>query len=349
MTIKAVGMISGGLDSTVAACLMREQGIEVVGVNFSTGFCLTDHQRLIANFSPDGSSRRKKKLRNEALRAGADLSFPVEIIDISSEYLPVVTNPRYGYGSAMNPCIDCRIFMLGKAKAFMEQIGAKFVFTGEVLGQRPMTQHARTLGLIARKSGLGRLLLRPLSAQLLPPTLPEDEGWVDRDRLQAIKGRGRGRQIELAASFGVTDYPQPAGGCCFLTDTNFAKRLRDLLEHRPHSELTHQDFVLLKLGRHMRLGPGTKLILGRDEGENTYIERFLKQLTQIRPKHIPGPTGVLQGDPSPAEIALAASIAAYYTSPKGTDPIELDCTDAASTRTVTAKPMTPAEIESYRL
>lgn len=342
-------MISGGLDSTIAACLMQRLGVEVLGVNFSTGFCLTDHQRLIANFSPAGSKRRQKKLRNEALRAGSDLRFPVEIIDISAEYLPVVTNPKYGYGSAMNPCIDCRIFMLSRAKVYMDEVGAQFVFTGEVLGQRPMTQHRRTLDLIARKSGLGDHLLRPLSAQLLPATVPEREGWVKREDLLAISGRGRTKQMEIADEWGVDDYPQPAGGCCFLTDPNFARRLKDLLDHRPHSELGHEDFVLLKVGRHMRLSAQTKLILGRDQGENTYIEKFLSHHAQIRPEQLAGPTGLFQGTPSREEIETAAALAAYYTAPGTTSPIRFALSGVDGVDTVDALPIAADRIEAIRL
>lgn len=349
MGMKAVGMISGGLDSTIAACLMQRLGIEVLGVNFSTGFCLTDHQRLIANFSPADSKRRSKKLRNEALRAGSDLRFPVEIIDISAEYLPVVTNPKYGYGSAMNPCIDCRIFMLSRAKKYMEEVGGSFVFTGEVLGQRPMTQHRNTLALIARQSGLGGLLMRPLSAKLLSPTIPETEGWVKRDELLDIHGRGRTTQMELADAWGIDDYPQPAGGCCFLTDHNFARRLKDLLDHRPHAELHHQDFVLLKIGRHMRLSERTKLILGRDQGENEYIERFLSAYPQIKPDSIPGPTGVFQGTPSCPDIELAAGIAAHFAAPASQARVTFSISGLNDPLTVEADPLPPERIEPFRL
>ncbi|MEW6368038.1 MAG: hypothetical protein AB1714_25710 [Acidobacteriota bacterium] len=349
MSIRAVGMVSGGLDSTLAACLMQRLGIEVLGVNFSTGFCLTDHQRVIASLSPEGSKRRSRRLRNEALRAGSDLSFTVEIIDISAEYMPVVMNPRYGYGSAMNPCIDCRIFMLSKAKAYMEQVGASFVFTGEVLGQRPMTQHRRTLDLIAKQSGLGGLLLRPLSARLLPPTIAETEGWVRRDDLLAIRGRGRKAQVELAERWGIEDYPQPAGGCCFLTDAHFTGRLKDLLAHRPQADLRPQDFVLLKIGRHMRISPTCKLVLGRDQGENTFIERFLSEIPQIRPVSLPGPTGIIQGEPTETDLASIAAIAAHYTAPASKEPVEFRVQGIGPDRIISALPADPASIERLRL
>ena len=179
--IRAVGMLSGGLDSTLAAHLIAAQGVEVLGVSFSTGLCKSDHKRLVPRNLDD-----PKKLRNEALRAGSDLQIPVDIVDISREYLPIILHPKHGYGAHMNPCLDCRAFMLSRAKAYMEEHGAHFVFTGEVLGQRPMSQHRGALDLVAKESGLGRLLVRPLSARLLPATIPEEKGWLDRSRLGAI-------------------------------------------------------------------------------------------------------------------------------------------------------------------
>ncbi len=187
--IRALGLISGGLDSTLAARLMLEQGLEVQGVNFNTGFCLTDARRQIGRRKHDAAPR------HEALRAGADLNFPVEIVDVSQEYLQVITQPRWGYGKNANPCIDCRIMMLRRAKAMLPEIGAQFVFTGEVLGQRPMTQHRFTLRQIEKESGLQGLLLRPLSALKLTETDVERRGWVQRSRLKDFSGRSRKPQL----------------------------------------------------------------------------------------------------------------------------------------------------------
>src|SRR5512134_2669451 len=210
---RAIGMISGGLDSTLALALVRRQGIEVKAVNFYTGLCITETQRRKGGRA-DGTIPQ-----NEALRAAADLEVDVEYVDISGpEYLEMLLHPRYGYGANANPCVDCRIFMMRKAKEIMEREGADFVFTGEVLGQRPKSQRRDTLRIVERESGLTGRLVRPLSAKLLEPTLPEKAGLLDRERLEDISGRSRQRQMALARELGIEDWPQPAGGCCYLTD-----------------------------------------------------------------------------------------------------------------------------------
>ncbi len=224
--IKALGLISGGLDSTLAARVLMEQGIEVHGLNYATGFCSNDQRRAVGR-----PGEALQRLRNEALRAGADLGVEVEIVPVEKEYFGIVTQPKFGHGAHMNPCIDCRIFMLKKAKARMDSLGARFIFTGEVLGQRPMSQHLAALQTIEKEAGLEGLLLRPLSARHLPETIPEKKGWVDRGRLLAISGRSRRGQIALSETFGISDFPQPSGGCCSLTDETFSRRLKDVLAH----------------------------------------------------------------------------------------------------------------------
>jgi len=245
--------------------VMLDLGIQVKGFTCFTGFCVAEHRQRVSR------GDRKRPVRNEALRAAADLGIEIELADISGEYLRMLTRPKFGYGSAINPCVDCRILMLKRARKYMAEIGAHFVFTGEVLGQRPMSQRRDTLRIVERESGLEGLLLRPLSAKLLPPTLPEQKGWIDRERLLAIQGRSRKEQMKLIRERGIADYPQPAGGCCFLTDQNYARKLRDLLAHMSEDEeLTMEHVMLLKVGRHFRLPDGTKVIVGRDEGETRF-------------------------------------------------------------------------------
>src|SRR5574341_332534 len=271
---KAIGLLSGGLDSTLALALVKRQGIEVKAITFYTGFCITETQRRKGGRS-DGSMPR-----NEALRAAADLEADVEFVDISGpEYLEMLLHPRFGYGANANPCVDCRIFMMRKAKEIMEREGADFVFTGEVLGQRPKSQRRDTLRIIERESGLDGRLLRPLSAKLLPPTIPEREGLVDREKLLDISGRSRHRQVELARELGIADWPQPAGGCCYLTDEAFARKFFDILGAREAAgqprRLSREDVVLLSTGRHFRISPRARLVVGRSEVENALLEHHL--------------------------------------------------------------------------
>jgi len=250
-TVKAIGLLSGGLDSTLAVKLMIDQDIQVIAFNLITPFCTCT----------------RKGCRHEARKVSKKFNIPIKIFTVGEEYIEMIKHPRYGYGSNMNPCIDCRIFLLKKAKVYMEKIRAKFIFTGEVLGQRPMSQYRRAMSLIEKEADLKGLILRPLSAKLLKPTIPEEKQWVDREKLLNIKGRRRLPQIELAKKIGVKDYPCPGGGCR-LTDPQFAKRLKEAFDH---GEDTIRDIQLLKYGRHVRLSSGAKVIVGRNEEENKVL------------------------------------------------------------------------------
>ncbi|MGW8272461.1 MAG: 7-cyano-7-deazaguanine synthase, partial [Thermodesulfovibrionales bacterium] len=252
---KAVALLSGGLDSTLAVLVLLKQGIEVTALTFLTHFgCdITDTSSCSKDPYP----------------AAEKFGFVVKLCHLSDQFLEIVRSPKHGHGKNMNPCVDCRILMLKEAKRFMEMAGADFLVTGEVLGQRPMSQRKDSFPLIDREAGVEELVLRPLSAKLLRPTLPERHGIVDRSQLCAFSGRSRRPQIALAAELGLSDYPPPAGGC-LLTDPIYSARLRDLLIHAPSPEI--REISLLRLGRHFRAPDGVKIIVGRDERENERIE-----------------------------------------------------------------------------
>lgn len=289
--MRAIGLISGGLDSALAAKIMLNMGVEVIGVHFASPF-----------WSGEAGAR--------ARRISEDLGFPLRTIELGEDYFGVIASPRHGYGAAMNPCIDCKIFMLKRAKEIMEESGALFVFTGEVLGERPMSQGPRALKIIERESGLEGLLLRPLSARLLDETLVEKRGWVSREGLLALRGRSRRDQIRMARELGVSGYLTPAGGC-LLTDRGFSAKLLDLLEHG--GELSRPEIERLKVGRHFRYG-GSKIIVGRNEEENGIL-RGLKGPGEVLLEVIgwSGPTALLSGDVSEESIRIAASLTARYS------------------------------------
>ena len=272
---KAVGLLSGGLDSILTCRMMLEQGIEVIAVNFTSPFCTCT----------------RKGCRHQASKVAEELGIEIKLLPTGQEYIEMVKHPKHGRGRNMNPCIDCRIFTFTRARVFADEIGADFVFSGEVLGERPMSQHMKALLIIEKESGLEGRLLRPLSAQLLEPTIPEKTGIVDRGKLLQVQGRCRQPQMQLAAGFGMTDYPCPAGGC-LLTDRQFATRLRDAFAH---GEDKVRDMQFLKLGRHFRLPSGTKVIVGRNETEN----EMLRSLTQesdliIEAQDVVGPVTVVR-------------------------------------------------------
>jgi tRNA U34 2-thiouridine synthase MnmA/TrmU len=307
--IIAVGLISGGLDSTLAACLLKEQGLTVLGLNFSTGFCKTDARRALNRPGED-----PRRLRHEGLRAGADAEIPVEVLDIAKEYLKMMLHPKHGYGKVLNPCIDCRIFMLQRAKTYMEEVGGHFLFTGEVLGQRPMSQHSRALGVIDKEVGLEGLLLRPLSARMMEPTIPEQKGWVDRIGLGDITGRSRKGQMDLARRFGVVEYPQPSGGCCMLTDVNFGRRFTDLLGHADPDALETEDLVFLKVGRHLRLSAEVKVVVARDETECNFLERYRNGGWSAEALDCSSPLALVEGEPDQEQRSTIAAVTARYSS-----------------------------------
>lgn len=301
--MKAIALLSGGLDSTLAVRLIKEQGIEIIALNLKTPFCLCDR----GNSAGCGSYSRK---------AAQELGIEFRVVNVAEEFLPVLKNPKYGYGSNMNPCIDCRILSFSKAREHMAQTGARFVITGEVLGQRPMSQHKQALETIERESGLKGLVLRPLSARLLAETIPEREGWVDRNRLLDICGRGRRSQIGLAKNLDIKDYPCAAGGC-LLTDPEFSKRIRDLIAF---SELNVNNVELLKIGRHFRLSSQARFIVGRDEQENMRLTGLAKDDDYLfRPFEVKGPFALGRGIFDEDKIKSCGAITSRYCDLDGSD------------------------------
>lgn len=303
---KAVALISGGLDSMLAAKVVKDQGVHVEGINFFTGFCVEGHTHAIRK------KDRDKPKRNNALWSAEQVGIKLHIIDESQEYVDVVTNPKHGYGQHLNPCLDCKGFMVGKALKWAEEHGFDFIITGEVVGQRPKSQRRDTFPVVARESGAGDRLLRPLCAKLFEPTLPEREGWVDREKLFDFHGRSRKPQMALAEQYGFEDYAQPAGGCCFLTDERFSRKLADLWEVRGTKRYDLDDVMLLKMGRHLRPASHYKIVVAREEGENRFLQGYRKRYFALRDLDHPGPLALVDGEPSAEDLELAARITARY-------------------------------------
>lgn len=291
--MRAIALISGGLDSILAARLIEEQGIDILPVNFKMPFAQRHKER-----DTKGSSRI------------CQLAQSLETVDISDDFLKLLISPRYGFGVNMNPCLDCKILMLTKAKELMAQQDARFVVTGEVVGQRPMSQYRQALELIERKAGLEALVLRPLSARLLSETIPETEGWVNRDRLLNFSGRSRRPQMKLAEELSIKEYSQPAGGC-LLTDAEFSRRLKSLIANQ---ELNKRNVELLKLGRHFRLSVDASLIVGRCQEENIELERLSQDQDCLfyPTDELAGPTSLGRGAFDEHLIRIAAAITCRY-------------------------------------
>ena len=337
---KAVALISGGLDSLLAARLMLEQGIHVEGINFYTGFCVEGHTHAIRK------KDKKKPKRNNALWSAEQLGIKLHIVDIIEEYKDIVINPRHGYGANLNPCLDCKIFMVSKARQWMEDNGFDFIISGEVIGQRPMSQRKHLLPVVVRESGADDRLLRPLCAKNLAPTLPEREGWVDRDRLLDFHGRNRKPQMALAKQFGFEDYASPSGGCCFLTDANYAKKLADLWQARHEKKYELDDIMLLKVGRHIRPKPNYKLIVSREEGENKFLSGYRKNFTHIETTSCGGPLTLIDGVTTEEDIETASRIVARFSQGKNEDSVTVKITHInGDEKTVNVLPMPPSEIK----
>lgn len=335
-----MALLSGGLDSLLAVRLILEQGIHVEALNFFTGFCVEGHTHAIRQRSGD------KPKRNNALWAAKQLGIKLHIIDVIDDYKDVVINPKHGYGAHLNPCLDCKGFMVGKARVWMEANGFDFIVTGEVIGQRPMSQRRDTLPVVARESGAFDRLLRPLCAKLLPETLPEREGWVDREKLLGLNGRNRKPQIALAEHYGFTDYAQPAGGCCFLTDPNYTRRLSDLWARRGDKQYELDDIMLLKVGRHLRPRPHFKLIIGREQGENNFLSGYRREFTHLSAADHEGPLVLVDGTVSDDDLELSARLTARFGQGRDCTRVKVTITDrAGASRQLEVAPLPNDQIQ----
>jgi len=338
---KAISLISGGLDSMLATKVVMDQGVHVEGINFFTGFCVEGHTHAIRKRD------QKKEKRNNALWCAEQLGIKLHIVDVIDEYKDVLLNPKHGYGANLNPCQDCKTFMIRKALEWIEKNGFDFIITGEVVGQRPMSQRKDLMPVIAHESGAGERLLRPLSAINLPETLPEREGWVRHDELLGFNGRNRKPQMALAAQYGFTDYATPAGGCCFLTDEKYSKKVVDMWEHRSSRDYELDDIMLLKVGRHIRPRPNFKMIIGREEGENKFMEGYRRQFISLHTTSHNGPLVLLDGkDISTDDVELASRIAARFGQGRSADSVTVQAVwPEGETRDFAVSPMPVHEID----
>jgi len=320
--MKAICLHSGGLDSSLAILLIKEQGIEPIAAHFVSPFWGREGR------SPSEVTAEVMGVRHLAVPMGDD-------------YLEIIRNPAHGYGKNANPCIDCHLHMIRKAGGLMAELGAAFVATGEVLGQRPMSQRPDALRRIDKLCGLAGLLLRPLSARLLPETIPEREGWVDREKLLAISGRSRAEQMKLAREKGLTGYSTPAGGC-LLTDPVYSRRIRDLIDH---DDFTMMQAERLRLGRHFRLPRGSKLVIGRNQEDNESLHASRREgEIEIITTTCPGPSAMLTGTGAAAEVLPAATMVARYGDDKTSPAIGMEVVGAGETYSIEVERMSPEDV-----
>jgi tRNA U34 2-thiouridine synthase MnmA/TrmU len=322
--VKGLGLCSGGLDSMLSGLVLREQGIHVEWITFETPF-----------FSSE-----------KARRASEITGIPLIVQPITDLYIEMLKAPNCGYGKHMNPCLDCHALMFRLAGEKMKAKGFHFLFSGEVLGQRPMSQTRPSLRYVEKNSGFDGYILRPLSAKRLEETLPEKNGLVNRDLLLGITGRGRKDQIRLARHFGIKDYPAPAGGC-LLTDKGYSNRLRDLFKYQP--QYTENDFHLLKSGRHFRINNQAKIIVGRTKADNQEISRYTNPArdTIIKAHRYPGPLVVIPNGASKEMILLAATMCAGYSKAPGDMPVQVKVQDRAKQEVVTVLGVSPKKFSKY--
>jgi tRNA U34 2-thiouridine synthase MnmA/TrmU len=330
---KAIALFSGGLDSSLAILAVLKQGIDVTAVTFLNNFGCNIGDRSSCSKDP--------------FSAAVNFGFQVKLAHLSDKFLNIVMNPKYGHGKNMNPCIDCRILMLREAKELMHMAGADFLITGEVLGQRPMSQRRDTFPVIDREAGVKGLVLRPLSAKLLKPTVPEDIGMVNRELLYSFVGRTRRPQMALAREFGLSDYAAPAGGC-LLTQHNYSYRLKELLEHCTDPDLV--DIDLLRIGRHFRASPDSKIIVGRNKEENhKLLSAPLPDHFRMRVGGYGSPITIVTGKPDNEALNVAASLCARYSDARHMPEVDVTVSKKDVLFCLKVKPADIDVIELYRI
>jgi len=326
---KAIALLSGGLDSLLAIRVVQQQGVEVEALHFTSVF--TNPASVAISLTA-------------AARGARLLGVRLTTVEFTREHLELVKNPKHGHGKNLNPCIDCHMAMLRRAAQYMRDFGADFIITGEVLGQRPMSQHREALNLIAKQAGVEGLVLRPLSAKVLPPTIPEERGWVDREKLLDITGRSRKVQIAEAKLRGVTDYPAPAGGC-LLTDEIFCRKLQDLLDH---GEFELDDVQMLKHGRHYRPNERVKVVIGRDNADNEAIQALARPGDLLlRTVDVPGPLTLIRGKWGKETLRMATDLTARYSQGRALKKVKVSIQrhGEADDRVIEA---TPCDLENYK-
>lgn len=321
---KALSLLSGGLDSQLAICVLREQGIHVEAITYRSPFF--------------GSANAEK--------AAKAIGVPHHVVDFTEDILEQVQNPAHGLGNAMNPCIDCHTRMIMRAGELMEKRGFDFIATGEVLSQRPMSQNKHSLGVVARGSKYEDLLVRPLCAAFLPPTKPIREGWIEVGQLPRFSGRNRTPQMALAAHFGLTDYPAPAGGC-LLTEKRFGKKLKDLLE-KDGLDPNRTNVWLLKTGRHMRLSDEVKIIVGSCHEDNELLEaRAHAEDLRITCPDLPSPVAIAPAGIGEDLLRLAAAICARYAKTPDSGAVKVEIRKGSETRILVVEPLDPEVGKQY--
>ncbi len=320
--VKGLGLCSGGLDSILSALVLRKQGIEVLWIAFETPF-----------FSAD-----------KARKASSNNAIPIIVKNITEQYLPMLKDPKCGYGKHLNPCMDCHALMFRLAGEMMEETKSNFLFSGEVMGQRPMSQNKNSLRYVEKNSGYDGYILRPLSAKVLPETPMESNGLVDREKLCGFTGRSRKPQMELAGKFGVVDYPSPAGGC-LLTDGGYAKRLKDLFDHQENIDASEMD--LLSHGRHLRLDKDVKVVIGRNKKDNENMLRYYRPEKDImlKTKNIPGPVTLISSGCGGDALVRAASISAGYSKASTDTPVKVCVTYPGGQKEITVTPIPNTEVQ----